>query len=84
MKVLVALLLSLSFPAVPVVPKPPAPAERHLPRQSQHRGGSWYFAENGHAVFCYGPVLTMPVKERGLQRVATFCRDGQAMVPLRD
>ena len=84
MKVLVALLLSLSFPALPVGPKPPAPVEHHVPRQSKHRGGSWYFAESGHAVFCYGPVLIVPVRDRGLQRVATFCRDGQTMVPLKD
>jgi hypothetical protein len=84
MKVLVALLLSLSFPALPVAPKPPAPVDHHVSRQAKRRGGTWYFAENGHAVFCYGPVLIVPVKESGLQRVATFCRDGQTMVPLKD
>lgn len=84
MKVLVALLLSLSFPALRVAPKPPAPVDHHVRTQTRHRGGTWYFAENGHAVFCYGPVLVVPVKERGLQRMATFCRDGQTMVPLKD
>ncbi len=84
MKVLAALILSLSFPALQVAPKPPAaPVERHVAKQVRHHG-SWYFADNGHAVFCYGPVLLVPVNERGVQRVATFCRDGQTMVPLKD
>ncbi len=83
MKVLAALLLSLSLPAVHPSPPPPAPVDHSLVKQVRHRG-TWYFAENGHAVYCYGPVLLVPVKEIGLQRVATFCRDGQTMVPLKD
>ena len=83
MKVLAALLLSLSFPSMQVGPKPPAPVDHSAIKQVRHRG-SWYFAESGHAVFCYGPVLFVPLREGGLQRVATFCRDGQTMVPLKD
>ncbi len=83
MKVLAGFLLSLSLPVMQVAPKLPAPVEHHLAKQARHHG-SWYFAENGHAVFCYGPVLLVPVNERGIQRVATFCRDGQTMVPLKD
>ena len=83
MKVLAALLLSLSLPALHPAPAPPAPVDHSLVKQVRHRG-SWYFAENGHAVFCYGPVLLVPIREIGLQRVATFCRDGQTMVPLKD
>ncbi len=84
MKVLTALLLSLSFPSVQVAPKTPAPVDHHIVARRVPPHGIWYFAENGHAVFCYGPVLMVPMKEGGLQRVATFCRDGEAMVPLKD
>ena len=83
MKVLAALLLSLSLPALQPKPAPPAPVDHNQVRQVRHRG-TWYFAENGHAVYCYGPVLLVPIREIGLQRVATFCRDGQTMVPLKD
>ena len=48
------------------------------------KGGRWYFAANGHAVYCYGPVMTVPAANGELQRVATFCRDGSAVVPLKD
>jgi len=80
MKVLtLALMLSLS------VVKPAQP-ERRLTGHLEHKtnGGRWYFAASGHAVFCYGPVKTLPKANGNLQRVATFCRDGQAVVPLKD
>jgi hypothetical protein len=80
MKVLtLALLFSLT------VAKPAQPG-RHLSGQlEQHsKGGRWYFAANGHAVYCYGPVMTLPQANGDLQKVATFCRDGQAVVPLKD
>ena len=48
------------------------------------KGGRWYFAATGHAVYCYGPVMTLPRANGDLQRVATFCRDGSAVVPLKD
>jgi hypothetical protein len=83
MKVLAVLLFSLYLPALHSKPTAPAPVDHSLVKKVRHRG-TWYFAENGHAVYCYGPVLMVPVKEIGLQRVATFCRDGQTMVPLKD
>ena len=84
MKVLAALWLSFTLPALPVAPRPPqAPAHQvSASRPGQH--GVWRFAENGHAVFCYGPVLLMADEQGNLRRVATFCRDGQTMVPLKD
>ncbi|HTV54867.1 MAG TPA: hypothetical protein VMI06_08110 [Terriglobia bacterium] len=81
MKVLtLALLLSFS------VAKPPAQLERRPLGQLEHHssGGRWYFAANGHAVYCYGPVMTLPQPNGDFERVATFCRDGQAVVPLKD
>ena len=74
-----ALLFSLS------VAKPPVPTRQpsgHLAQSS--KGGRWYFAANGHAVYCYGPVMTVPTAAGDLQKVATFCRDGSAVVPLKD
>jgi len=48
------------------------------------KGGRWYFAATGHAVYCYGPVMTVPRPNGELQKVATFCRDGSSVIPLKD
>jgi hypothetical protein len=80
MKVLtLALLLSIS------AAKPAQPVRRPVGHLEQHStSGRWYLAATGHAVFCYGPVMTLPQPNGDLQKVATFCRDGQAVVPLKD
>jgi hypothetical protein len=80
MKVLtLTLLLSLT------AAKPPQPVRQPSTQLEQHaKGGRWYFAASGHAVYCYGPVMTMPQANGDLQKVATFCRDGQTVVPLKD
>jgi hypothetical protein len=83
MKVLAILLLSLSFPGSHLVPAPHSPVDHPFTRQA-HNGGKWYLAENGHAVYCYGPVMLLKQAEGGLQRVATFCKGERTMVPLRD
>lgn len=64
----------------------PTQVERRLTGhvEEHSKGGRWYFAASGHAVFCYGPVMTLPQANGDLQRVATFCRDGRAVVPLKD
>jgi hypothetical protein len=82
MKALVtlALLLSVTRPQVALPPRAPAD---HVPLRSR-KGGRWYFAQNGHAVYCYGPVMLVPEAEGGLQRVATFCNGDRTMVPLKD
>jgi hypothetical protein len=76
-----ALVLSLPVPkfAPPVQPTP-SPSQQPAKR----KGGKWYFAANGHAVYCYGPVMTMPQAPGVLLKVATFCRGDQIMVPLKD
>jgi hypothetical protein len=82
MKLLVvAVLFSLqaaqvSPPVKPLAAKPVVKAAR--------KGGSWYFAESGHAVYCMGPVVHMPLPDGGLQTVATFCQGDKVMVPLKD
>jgi hypothetical protein len=75
-----ALLLSLP---VPRLAPPPRPTPTSI-KQETHKGGRWHMAANGHAVFCYGPVMTMPQATGGLLRVATFCRGDLTMVPLKD
>ena len=75
-----ALLLSLSVTRFTPPAKPPSTPLR----QDARKGGRWHMAANGHAVYCYGPVMTMPQAAGGLLRVATFCRGDLAMVPLKD
>jgi hypothetical protein len=77
------LTLALLFSFTVAKPSQPVrPLSGHL--QSHSKGGRWYFAASGHAVYCYGPVMTLPQANGDLQKVATFCRDGQAVVPLKD
>ena len=76
-----ALLLSLP---VPKLAPPSQPALASAPAQHARKGGRWYFAANGHAVYCYGPVMYVTEAQGGLKRVATFCQNDQPMVPLKD
>jgi hypothetical protein len=82
MKVLTLALL-LSFPVAQVAPqKPLREPVLHIAKRAS--GGRWYFAATGHAVYCYGPVMTVPNANGDLQKVATLCQDGSAVVPLKD
>jgi hypothetical protein len=82
MKVLTLALL-LSLPAAQLAaPKPLRQPTGQIAKRA--KGGRWYFAASGHAVYCYGPVMTVPRANGDLQRVATLCRDGSAVVPLKD
>lgn len=83
MKVLFFLMLSLAVPASRPAPQPSFPQAASAPKPAQ-KGGRWYFAESGHAVYCYGPVRFIPMPQGGLQRVATLCRGTKPIVPLRD
>ena len=78
-----ALALVLSLP-VPKLAKPAQLAPTPSQQSAKPKGGKWYFAATGHAVYCYGPVMTVPAANGDLQRVATLCRDGSAVVPLKD
>jgi hypothetical protein len=76
-----ALVLSLPVPRLaPPAQLPPTPNQQPATR----KGGPWYFAATGHAVYCYGPVMTMPQAQGRLLKVATFCRGDRTMVPLKD
>jgi hypothetical protein len=76
-----ALLLSLPVPRLAQqqpLRQPTTAASRRA------NAGRWYFAASGHAVYCYGPVMVVPSATGDLERVATICRDGRAVVPLKD
>jgi len=83
MKTLATLLMAFSLPGSRIALPLRAPVDQPV-TQPAHKGGKWYMAESGHAVFCYGPVMLVKQPQGGLQRVATFCRGDQAMVPLKD
>jgi hypothetical protein len=83
MKILATLLLSISLPAATLPAPAKMPADQKATKQA-HKGGRWYFADSGHAIYCYGPVMIVNQPDGGLQRVATFCSDDQTMVPLKD
>jgi hypothetical protein len=77
------LALLLSLPVPHLVPQKPL-RQPSTAATKRAKGGRWYFAASGHAVYCYGPVMTVPRANGELQKVATFCRDGSAVVPLKD
>jgi hypothetical protein len=79
----IALLASLPVPRISSPATPPL----HTPQQTQkiaRKGGKWYFARTGHAVFCYGPVMTVTTERGSIEHVATFCRGDKLLVPLKD
>jgi len=83
MKTLALLFLSLTLPGSSFAPR------LHAPVQPDHvakarKGGIWYFAESGHAVYCYGPVMYIRDVNGDLTRVATFCQGEEPIVPLKD
>jgi len=81
--VLATLLLTLCLSGSQAAPPLRPPIEHALTTQT-HPSGKWYLAETGHAVYCYGPVLLVKQPLGTLQRVATFCKGDQTMVPLKD
>ena len=84
MKTLVVGLLLFSIPGLrpSLKPAPREPADTILSKT--HRGGRWYMAESGHAVYCVGPVLTVTTLDGGLHKVATYCKGDKPLVPLKD
>jgi len=84
MKALASLLLALSLPGIhPALPS--RSPQDHVRARESRKGGKWFMAENGHAVYCYGPVLTVREPSQGqVQRVATFCQGEKTIVPLKE
>ncbi len=76
-----AFLFSLPVPQV-APPQTTAVHEKVVQKPAQH--GRWYMADTGHAVYCIGPVVTVPGPDGGLVHVATFCQGHDPVVPLHD
>ena len=75
--------LLFSLPVAPTeLPQPAAIHEKLAQKPAQH--GRWYMAETGHAVYCLGPVVTVPDHDGSLLHVATFCHGPEPVVPLHD
>ncbi|MGH9529313.1 MAG: hypothetical protein ACRD2S_05265 [Terriglobales bacterium] len=83
MKALATLILMISIVGPRFTPPTGLPAARSNGPQSR-KGGQWYLAETGHAVYCYGPVMVVTEPTVGFLRVATFCQGDKPMVPLKD
>jgi hypothetical protein len=83
MRLFATVLLSVSLHGSYRLPLKP-PVDTNVAKAPARKGGRWYLADNGHAVYCYGPVRVLPQPEGGLQRVATFCQGDKNVVPLRD
>jgi hypothetical protein len=79
----VLILASLPVHQVQVAPQAQPHFTQQLPAPAQ-KSGKWYLARTGHAVYCYGPVMTVPNAGGELERVATFCRGDRLLVPLKD
>lgn len=83
----IAILVLASLPVFQVQVPQNAHRQAHFSRQAQaapHKGGKWYFARTGHAVYCYGPVMLIPSATGDLEHVATFCSGDRLLVPLKD
>lgn len=87
MKALTVLLLAtFSVPqvSIPAQRQDPQPHFAEQASVAPRKGGVWYFARSGHAVYCYGPVMRVPNSAGGIDKVATFCRGERLLVPLKD
>jgi hypothetical protein len=84
MKILAMLVLSVSLHGSYRLPPVKSLVDSHVAQRPVRKGGRWYLADNGHAVYCYGPIRMLPQPEGGLQRFATFCQGDKNVVPLRD
>jgi hypothetical protein len=82
MKTLVVGMMLFSVPGFRVTPSP-KPLVVSSVRQV-NRGGRWYLADTGHAVYCRGPVITVNMLDGSLRKVATFCQGTRPLVPLKD
>lgn len=82
MNPLTIIVLFASIPPIRVTP--PAPKPLTIVAQKEHRGGTWYMAEDGHAVLCYGPTMYIPTGPGDLTKVATFCRGDKTIVRLHE
>ena len=83
----IAILILASLP-IPQISRPVVQPEPHFAQQQtakvSRKGGKWYLTRTGHAAYCFGPVMTLTTVQGEIQRVATFCKGEQVVVPLKD
>jgi hypothetical protein len=81
---LLLLLISATACAKSTIPPQPPKERPRVVNAEPQRRGRWHMAEDGHAVFCYGPVVTINALFGDPKRVATECRGRSSNVPLHD
>jgi hypothetical protein len=81
MKTLVSVVMLLSFANPHLTLRTPVDS---TPARAARKGGKWYLAASGHAVYCLGPVRMLPDATGGIERVATYCEGEKPIVPLKD
>jgi len=81
---LLLLLVSATACAKSTLPRQPLKEPPRVTRADLPKRGRWHMAEDGHAVFCYGPVITINSLFGMPKRVATECRGRSSSVPLHE
>jgi hypothetical protein len=83
---LVLLLLGITTAACgkSTIPPQPAKAGPQVVTPEPQKRGRWHMAEDGHAVFCYGPVMTVSALPGDPKRMATRCQGRSPNVLLHD
>ncbi|HZU44299.1 MAG TPA: hypothetical protein VE994_16605 [Terriglobales bacterium] len=82
MKTLILALVVASLPYSKPVVRPLSPVNPQ-PAAKKRIHGRWFMAHDGHAIYCYGPVVTMD-DISGPKRYATYCRGESPLVELKD
>lgn len=82
MKLLIVLLLA-SIPPIHTTPVPQKELVGTI-QKNRSNGGRWYMADDGHAIFCYGPSRLIPGPDGNLMKIVTFCRGDRAIVKLKE
>ena len=80
--ILALVVASLPNPKLSVPPFTPMPGQQHVAKARIH--GRWYMAHDGHAIYCFGPVVTMDDPGSGPKRFATYCKGESPLVELKD
>ena len=77
MKTLVSVVMLLSF-ANPRLTQPLHKPVDPTPVQHARKGGRWYLAASGHAVYCLGPVRMLPDATGGRLSAHSEGHDGSS------
>lgn len=83
-EVLLLLMASVGSFAKSIVPPHPVKEHPRVVNVEPQKRGRWHMAEDGHAVFCYGPVVTINSLFGVPKRVATQCKGRSEIVPLHE